>query len=191
VSTDQSGIINGADAVQFGTVVLTQNEPDGSPFGVMFITANINETAKNQFYLGEPCGGVHLVAVNKGGGVNDNCLTIDVQSYQSNNKTITYFDTRLTDSDSGGRRLRIEIRLNADMLGFRDTLPINWSKELVDSTPTKKVLITKLRKWAELIQDASHRAVDYSRPKNVYDSIPSYKTLVNVTDDIADENLSQ
>jgi len=191
VSANQAGTINGADAVQFGTVVLTQNEPDGSAFGVMLITANINETAKNQYLLGDPCSGAHLVAVNKGGGVNDNCLTIDVKSYQSNSRTIPYFDISLIESDSGGRMLRIEIRLNADMFGFRDTLPINWAKESVDATPAKKIFVTKLRKWAELIQDASHRAVDYSRPKNVYDSIPSYKTLVNVPDDLADGSFSQ
>jgi len=118
-------------------------------------------------------------------------VTIDVKSDQSNNKAVTYFDILVTNSDSGGRKLMVEMRLVADMLGFKNTLPTDWSKEYVDSTPTKKAFITKLRSWAELIQDASHRAVDYSRPKNVYDSIPSYKTLVNVPDDITDENLSQ
>lgn len=191
VSASESGALGGADAVHLGTVVLAQGEPDGNEFGMMFITANLNAVAKNQYLTGSPCTGAHLVAVDKGGGIDDNCMTIDVESYSPDGKSITYFKVLSNHSASNGRMLVVGILLNAEMLGFLSSSPADWSKEIVNNSPAKKVFITRLRNWAELIQDASQQALGYAKPKGVYDSIPSYKTLLDVPADLADRGFSQ
>jgi hypothetical protein len=191
VTSSSSGALGDAASINMGSIVLTQGEPDGSAFATMFFTTNLSNSGTNQYWTGSPCGGTHLVAVNKGSGKDDNCMTIDASSYQSGEKFITYFSIRSTHGASGGRRIVLELRLNADMLGFRNTAPSNWTVETVSSNPVKKSFVEKMQKWAEMLQAATQLALSYSKPKDVYAGIPSYRKLLEVPVDLADGTFSQ
>lgn len=181
-----------ADAVGQGFASFSQNEPDGNWFASMFLSVSTKPSGGNIYSTGSPCGGIHIVAVNKVGGRDDNCLTIDAANFQSGPKFVTYFNVVLTQSRSGGRRYIMALNLNAELLGFRETAPAEWNDAYaLKSSPSRTAFILKIKKWAELLQSGTESILDYSNPQNVFDGVPSYRTLLTVPSDLSDGSFPQ
>lgn len=181
----------GATEIPIGMVKLVQLEPNGDWFANQQVAVNLKITGTNQFTTGSPCGGTHLIAINKARGRDDNCITVDASSFQSGNKSTTFFSLLSTQTRSAGRRYIVSLQLNADLLGFRETSPADWTAEIVNNEPSRKIFIERLKKWAEMLQDATARTAEYDAPKDVFASIPSYRTLLPVPADLSDGTYSQ
>lgn len=192
VTSTLSGTLGNAEASNLGTVSIYQSEPNGDWFASLRFTVALSNISGNTYILGSPCSGTHIVAINKSEGRNDNCLTIDAVSFQSGTKNTTLFEVLITQTRTGGRRYVSALRLNAELLGFRETAPNDWNLEdTLRASPSRKVFIEKLKQWAALLQDASDKALDFSKPQNAFENVPSYRTLLSVPSDLADGSFSQ
>ena len=171
VTSSLGGANGSAEAINRGFLTLKHFEPDGSWFATIGTIVNLSQTSQNQYFTGEPCGGTHLVASNKGAGKNDNCMTIDALSYQVGTTLKTYVRVKVTITKSGGRFYGITADLNPEMLGWRNTAPGDWDINIINSNLTSKAALERLRKWSEQLQNAVDKATDYSKPKNAFESI--------------------
>lgn len=187
-----SNTLRDATSVTFGTVVLEQREANGDWFGNLALATDIAGTGGGKFMAGNPCAGNHMVTVNKGKGYEDNCLTIDANYSQAGTRMVTYFETNITQTRIGGRVYAMKLQLSAELLGFRETSVTDWNNlDLLESSPSRKAFIQKFQTWAELLQNATDKAVDYSKPSTAFDNIPSYRTLLPTPNDLADGTFSQ
>jgi hypothetical protein len=181
--------INGS---RLGFVRLDQSEPTGEWFATQFITVSTRPAGGETYANGSPCGGTHIVAINRASGKDDNCLTIDAKNFQSGSRAVTYFDVAVTQTRTGARRYIVKLALNAELLGFRETAPGDWnSAEALQASPSRSAFMDKFKKWAGQLQLATDHILDYSKPQNVLESVPSYRTLVPVPADLADGTYSQ
>lgn len=177
---------------RLGWITLSQVESNGDWFANMQVLVSTQLAGGNVYVAGSPCGGTHMVTVSKGSGYDDNCLTIDANNFMSASRSITYFDLMITQTRSGGRRYLMKLQLNAEMLGFRETTLTDWNNaETLQLSPSRTAFVSKLKKWAELLQNASGSILNYSKPQTVFDDIPSYRTLLPVPDDLKDNGFSQ
>jgi hypothetical protein len=178
---------------ELGTVLLTHSETDGNWFANMWLVVSTQATGgANIFTTGSPCGGSHIVSINKGVRYDDNCLTIDASNFQAGNRQITYFEVTVTQTRSGGRRYVMGLRLNAEMLGFRGTTPTDWnSPESLRSSSSRSAFMEKLTAWSKLLQESTVNVLDYSKPQNIFSKVPSYRSLLEVPKDLADGGFSQ
>ncbi len=175
-----------------GFISLSQNEANGDWFANLLLLVSTAPSGGNVYATGAPCGGFHMVAVNKGEGKDDNCLTIDAANFQSGSRFITYFNVVVTQTRSGGRRYVMTLQLNAEMLGFRETAPSDWNNaDSLQLSPSRVAFVSNIKKWAELLQNGTENALVYSKPQNIFDGIPSYRTLLPVPSDLADGSFSQ
>lgn len=171
---------NATSQTRLGQVRLDQVEANGEWVATQFVIATTKPLERGSYVLGEPCGGAHMLAVNRARGRDDNCLTIDAKSYPYRGNPTTLFDVLITQTRSGDRRYLMELQINADVLGFRDTAPANWNAtEALQASPDRKALVERLKKWASQLQIATETILDYSKPQNVFDGIPSFRSLAS------------
>lgn len=177
----------GADvtAVPLGIVGMDHIEPDGRWFASQQVIANLATTGTNQYTVGSPCSGPHLITLNKVLRYGDNCVTVDVEKFQSRSEWITYFSLVSTQTRGAGRRFYVYLQLNAELLGFPGTTPSDWTVEAVENVPSRKAFVERLQRWAAAIQDASARAAEIGKPQSAFDSVPSFRSLVVVPADPA------
>jgi len=83
-----------------------------------------------------------------------------------------------------GRYYQLVLDVNADLLGIRKSGLGDWSAEELKANPYRQVALDRLTSWAELVQDASIKAFDFSKPQDVYAKIPSLMTLLPVPEDL-------
>ncbi len=178
VASSMSNTFGESQSVKFGTAVLYQLEPDDRDYAVMSVQVNLTGAGPNVFFSGSPCSGTHAVAVNKGQRKDDNCLTIDVATTQVENGSTPFFDIHIVQSKSAGRIYVIDLRLTTGMFGFHNTSPADWSAQALEKSPARQDFLQRLASWAGRLQDASERALDFSQPKDAFDKVPSYRTLI-------------
>lgn len=175
-----------------GWISLNQKESNGEWFANLLLLVSTLPAGGDVYSTGTPCGGSHMVTVNKGGGRDDNCLTIDAANFQSGSRFVTYFNVAVTQTRSGGRRYIMTLQLNAELLGFRETAPADWNNaDLLQLSPSRTAFALKIKDWASLLQNGSEHILDFSKPQNGFDGIPSYRTLLPVPSDLADGSYSQ
>jgi hypothetical protein len=63
-------------------------------------------------------------------------------------------------------------------LGVRGTYLADWQADAIQASAEKKAFVERLKKWAVSLQDASSRAVEFSKPADAFAAVPSYRTLV-------------
>lgn len=178
----------GSDTVKMGTVQL---EYLSGGYTLARQNISVNTTSgSNSYWSGTPCSSGHLVIRDKGRGRQDNCMTIDAQSVNTGSTATTFLNIVLTNSGSGGRYYRINLSINPDLLGIRNTGLGDWSEEELKAKPYKKQAIEKLTAWADHIQDASIKAFDYSKPQDVYMQILPIMTLLPVPEDLVGQKRS-
>lgn len=167
-----------AQSIKRGYATMLQVDTSGAVVGSLSMAVNLTTTGQNQFTLGTPCGGTHIVTLKKGAGVYDNCMTIDADSFQSQSGPATFFSIKVTQTRSGGRIYVIDLRLVADVLGFSGTRVSDWSEDALGDTKDRAALIQRMKAWGEQLQDATGRAIDFSKPADAFAAVPSYRTLI-------------
>ena len=177
VTTKKTGAINNADEINRGTVVLLNLDSNFQEQAVLAVTTNLSSASIDQYVTGSPCSGTHIVAVNKARGRDDNCMTINVRSVQGRPRDLTVFEIRIINFQSGGRAYVMFFNILANALNFADTTPSDWTPAGLEASAERKALIARMHVWAESLQDAANKAIDYSKPQDVFDNIPSYKSL--------------
>jgi hypothetical protein len=83
------------------------------------------------------------------------------------------------------------LALNLELLGFTETREQDWSPEAIRTSPQRKGFVEQLQKWAEALQDASARAIDFSKPQDAFAKVPSLRTLMQVPADLSDGSFPQ
>lgn len=136
-------------------------------------------------WTGSPCSPNHLFIRNKGQGQQDNCMTIDPLLINLGAVPTLFLKVLLTNSGSSGRYYVLTLYINADLLGVRNSGPGDWTKEVLNVKPHMRKALTRLSTWAEQIQDGSIRAMEFSKPQDVYLKIPSIMTLLPIPEDLA------
>ena len=180
----------GTRSIKMGGIQLAQFE-GSNLFAAQYINAT-TESGTNTYWTGDPCKPPHLV-IRKGALTNreDHCMTIDPVSTSIGNKPLMLMNIVITQSGSQGRYYKMELGLNLALLGFLDTGTGDWTAMAVSSDPRKAQFIDALTKYAEVLFNATNDLMSFSRPTtNVFEKIPSYRTLVKVPSEIADQKYS-
>ena len=191
LESSMGGAFNEAVAINRGFADFVQFEPTGDWFASMWTTVNLNSGNPIQYFTGNPCAGNYIVAFNLANVKDDNCLTIEAKSGQLGSRSITYLQLKITQAKSSGRWYRLNLSLSAELLGFRETLPSDWNDGAYKAAPNRAEFIARLTTYGRLLQDATAKALDFSKPGDVFDSIPSYRTLLPVPTDLADGTFTQ
>lgn len=127
---------------------------------------------------GTPCSPDHLVVRNKGKGKQDNCMTIDPRIINVGATPTLFLTIALTNTGSMGRYYRLNLFINAGQLGIKNSGLADWTKEDLKADAKKQEVLDRLTRWAELLQDASIQAFDFSKPQDVYAKIPPLANLL-------------
>lgn len=178
LSTQQTGSLRDAAPLTLGIVQLQQFTSLGEWSANMYVVASLSSAGPNQYMSGTPCAGDHLIAVNKGRGFDDNCLTVDAQPAGSGPNPATTLLLQITHAKSSGRLYRIVMYINLAPSGFADTVPADWTPAAVKAVPERAAFVQRLQKWGESLQNGSERALDFNKPQDAFAGIPSYRTLL-------------
>ena len=111
-------------------------------------------------------------------------MTIDPRVISIGTAPTLFLAIALTNSGSSGRYYQMTMYVNADLLGVRNTGVGDWTQDELKSKPYKQAALDKLVAWAQPLQDGSIRALDFSKPQDVYAKIPSLMTLLPVPEDL-------
>lgn len=189
VSGRESESTGNSRPIKMGTILLDYKEGTHL-LARQSIIASIDTGGLNTSWTGSPCSPEHLVIRNKGAGMNDNCMTIDPFIINVGPKPTMFFSIVSTNTAGNGRYYKLTVYVNAELLGVRDTGLGDWSKQELKSKPYKQEVINRLTLWAEQLQDGSIKALDFSKPQDVYNKIPSLMTLLPTPPDLVNKRHS-
>jgi hypothetical protein len=178
IGSTLSGTDGTADAINRGQVVLLQVDPSEKPVGSMAVMVSLSATGQNQYLSGSPCAGEHVLTINKGAGLYDNCLTVDAGSVKAIGQEFGYFEFMVVQSRSAGRSYFLKLRLDNGALGFPGTTPADWAPATMRNTPEKTEFLVRVQAWGEKLLDATSRAVEFSKPADSFAGVPSYKAML-------------
>jgi hypothetical protein len=117
-------------------------------------------------------------------------LTINPFIINIGSKPTIFFSVVSTNTAGSGRYYKLTVYINADLMGLRDTGLGDWSKEEIKSKPHKQEIINRLISWSEQLQDGSIKALDFSKPQDVYNKMPSLMTLLPTPPELANKKYS-
>ncbi len=189
VSGRESESTGSSQPIKMGTILLDYKEGTYL-LARQSITASVSTGGLNSHWTGSPCSGEHIYTRNKGSGTNDNCLTINPFIINIGSKPTIFFNITSTNTASNGRYYKLTVYINAELLGLRDTGTGDWSKEEIKYKPHKQEIINRLISWSEQLQDGSIKALDYSKPQDVYNKMPSLMSLLPTPPDLANKKYS-
>ena len=172
----------GGETIKMGTIFLDYKQGDYF-LAKQALLANLGSGSGSN-WPGTPCSSSHLVIRNKGKGKQDNCMTIDPRIVNLGTVPTLVLTVNFTNSGSMGRYYQLVLDVNAELLGIRKSSLGDWSAEKLKENPYKQVALNRLTSWAELVQDASIKAFDFSKPQDVYAKIQSLMTLLPVPEDL-------
>lgn len=190
-SVGESGTLGNAQPVKIVGLDLKQVEPDGTWFAVFMVRVNASSAGTTQYTTGSPCKGEFTYVVDNGVRTDDNCQTLKAVNYKSGANDKVYLSLMFTHTASAGRRILMELRLNPELLGFRQTNTGSWSAESVAQNPAKQKFIERLKQFGTKLQSANQAAISFDKPEDAYSGVPSYRTLLDVPEDLADGSFSQ
>lgn len=174
----QTGSLGEASSLTLGGMRLEQYTSLGEWAARMYVVASLTGAQPNQYMSGTPCAGDHLIAVNKGRGFDDNCLTVDARPANAGPNPGSAMLLQISHAKSSGRLYRIVMYINMEPSGFADTVPADWTPAAVKAVPERAAFVQRLQKWAEGLQDSSEHALDFKKPQDVFAGIPSFRTLL-------------
>lgn len=177
LTTQKTGTSGMATPLTLGVVKLVQGTPAEGWAAAMYIVVSLNSVGPRQYMTGAPCAGSHLITVNKGFGLEDNCLTVDADRPTGVANGPTILTLKIYIAKSAGRLYVIDLNMNPAVLGFADTEPADWTPAAVKAAPERAAFVQRLQKWAEALQDSSDRALDFSKPQDAFANVPSFRTL--------------
>jgi hypothetical protein len=141
----------------------------------------VNLSQSNGYFLAEPCKGSHLVAINKGGGQYDNCMTIDPFGATISKTNQTLLGIHIRNSQNGSRIYGLEVFLSLQQLGFPASQVSDWTEQSLAADPAKKALIAKVSAWAEQLQTGVNKAIGYDKPQDAFADVPPLDSLLPPT----------
>jgi hypothetical protein len=175
VGSNQASSGGSADTVPMGSIEMIHVE-DGKLVASQFVSASFaNNNARG--WNGQPCSTGHLIILNKGGGFNDNCLTVDPISVPANGKQMVLLHVKVTSSASSGRLYVVDLLLNQEFLGVEKASEGDWKSAISQNRSDLTAILANVAAWGEKLQDASNKLMSYDKPQDVFDSVPSYSTL--------------
>jgi hypothetical protein len=166
--------------VVFGSAHLIH--PDGGNyFAEMIVTVNLNQGGA-VYYTSDPCSGEHLFKFSRAGamggeGSSDDCLTVNPQVVTISGKAITTLTIRIRNTQSAGRMYDMQLLLNAAGLGAGETTAADWSKDALARHADRSKLLDKVTAWARKLQDAVKLAIAFSKPRDAFKNVPSFREL--------------
>jgi hypothetical protein len=179
----------GADPIRMGTVLLDYYQGTRL-LARQSLSTSLDSGGVNRSWSGDPCSFDHFFIRNKSKGKQDQCMTIDPKIVNLGNTPTLFLTIVLTNSGSNGRYYQMWLYVNADLLGIKNTGLGDWTKELLKTKPHLQTAFDRLSKWGELLQDASMKTLDYSKPLDIYKDIPSLMTLLPVPEDLSSQKRS-
>lgn len=179
----KSEFVIGPSSIWMGHLVLVHRQ--GSQLVAwQNISANLSRSLDTVGWRGGPCGAEHLVKKIGRSGSAETCLTIDPHLNAGGNRNVMYFGVGLTHGAARGRYQQIYLALNAEVFGFRDTSPGDWTAAGLESKPRRREFIDKLTAWAEKLQESAGKAFEKNEAGDFYKGMPSYLSLMTVPDDL-------
>jgi hypothetical protein len=175
---------SGPDSIILGRSSWGQYE-DGNLFARLDLTVNLNTGATTRSWGGTPCAPGHLIAVNKPRGREDNCMTVDAVSNKVGTVDVTLLRVRITNTAGAGRYYVMDLLLNPQLLGHWNTATVEWSAEQLVLRPDRKEFLARVGAWAEQLQTATNVAFGNDKPQDAFKDMPSFRTLMPVSDDLA------
>lgn len=191
LNSRRTGAFGDAEAITLGIVGLQQNTPAGQWLASMYVVANLTGAGLSQYMGGSPCAGAHLVALDKGRRQDDNCLTVDAERSPGGANPTTMLVLRITHAKSAGRVYRTSLYINLMPMGLGNTRLSDWTPAAVQAVPERAALVQRLQKWAESMQDASERALDFKKPQDAFAGIPALRTLLPIQPELVPEPLAE
>lgn len=167
--------------VSYGTVRLLQYE-GGVYAAEMATTVNLNQSARGFYLTTNFCAGEHLVKVElisfQGNeGTTENCLTVDPYVATVSNRQITTLSIKVTNTQSAARLYQIHMLINPAVLGFPGTAASDWTIEEMAKNPERKQFIDRVTLLGKQLQGATKEAIAFSKPKDAFKAVPSWKAL--------------
>lgn len=184
----QGSVRSSSRGTPLGSVMMTHVEN-----GMMVLAQTIEvalDTNDGAFWTGSPCGPGHFVMLNKGRGREDHCMTIDASSIMIGSVPTTILNMKFTNTASGSRMYNVTLQLNPGAFGWRNSGPGDWIRETLEAQPMRKEFITKLTAWGEQFLDAGTKALNFSKPQDVYYEMPSASTLLPTLEKYAEKKYS-
>nr|WP_315494411.1 hypothetical protein [uncultured Rhodoferax sp.] len=172
----QGNVRSSSRGTPLGSVMMTHVDK-----GMMVLTQIIEvalDTNDGAFWTGTPCGPGHLVMLNKGRGREDHCMTIDASSIMIGSVPTTILNIKFTNTASASRMYNVTLQLNPGAFGWRNSGPGDWTPETLEAQPMRKEFIAKLTAWGEKFLDAGTKALNFSKPQDVYNEMPPVSTLL-------------
>lgn len=179
----KSDVLIGPTAIWMGKVTLTHRQ-DKSLVAWQNFSANLNRSFDSPGWHGGPCTTERLVRKTIRSGSFESCLTIDPNMNNAGSRGTLYFGVGISNTASRGKYQQVYIALNAEVFGFRDTGPGDWTAAAIEGKPRRKEFIDRLTAWAETLQAAAGKAFDKNEAGDFYAGVPSYMTLLTVPDNL-------
>ena len=144
----------------------------------------------NRAWSGSPCSPDHLVIRNKPVAREDHCLTIDPVMINIGDTPTLFLSLKITHSASGGRYYFIDLGINPSVLGVMHTGVGDWSSDVVKANKYQSDLLDKITSFGVRLLDASAVLINYSKPSDAFNNMPTIKSLVPVPKELEFEQLS-
>lgn len=144
------------------------------------LTLMVNLEQANMYFTSDFCSASAspLFKLNKGGGANDNCLTINPYMVKINGNDINTLHIKVRNSQSGGRIYDLNLLLNLSHLGYPKTDISDWTEYALSQNNEKKQLIEKVTAWAKKLQDGVNKAIEYRKPQDAFSDVPPIAELI-------------
>lgn len=157
-------------------------------FSELTLAVNLEHT--NSYFTSDVCSASssHLFKLNKGGGLYDNCLTIDPRLIRIKGNDINTLHINVRNSQQSGRIYDLNLLLNLSQLGFPKTEVLDWTENAISQDVEKKKLIEQVTGWAKKLQDGVNKAIEYSKPQNAFSDVPPITSLIPVINMMTSES---
>jgi hypothetical protein len=172
----QGSVTTSSRGTPLASMAMFYNEGT-TPVATQFIDAALISN-DGGYWTGSPCGQGHLVMINKPRGREDHCLTIDPSSIQMATGNLTKLNLKITNTASASRMYNVSIQVSPEALGWRGSNTGDWTKDTIETQPMRKEFMARLTEWGEKLLDAGIKAIDYTKPQDVYANIPSPTSLL-------------
>jgi hypothetical protein len=179
--------------VSYGTLRLLQYE-GGVYAAEMATSVNLNQSARGFYLTTSFCAGEHLVKVElisfQGNeGTTENCLTVDPYVATVSNRQITTLSIKVTNTQSAARLYQIHMLINPAVLGFAGTSASDWTTGELAKNPQRKQFMDRVTVWGKQLQSAAKEAIAFSKPKDAFKAVPSWRVLAANVDSAAGATL--
>jgi hypothetical protein len=151
-------------------------------FAQMAITLSLGggDHFSRAYFSGDPCPPSMnaLVKLSNSSQKTQNCLTINPITLTVQGKPIPMMEISVTNTKSSSRLYMVQLLLALDKLGFPNSKDSDWTTSQIDNDAAKKQFIEKIGAWGSQLRDAVDMALDYSKPQDIFQKVPSIDILL-------------